>query len=95
MIVDGTANAELALAWEAVRDDRNVIVGNLNAATMAGRPASGAFRDLCFNLLLARGFSVLEDSLEELRSQGSFVSSSRQLGRHDGLTRLLPCTCNH
>jgi len=81
MIADAKTNADLALAWEAVRDDRNVIVGNLNVATMAGWPASGAFRDLCFNLLLARGFSVLEDSLEELRSQGAFVSSSRQLGK--------------
>lgn len=81
MIADPNEMTALASAWEAVRDDRHVIVGNLNVGTMAGRPATGTFRDLCFNLLLARAFSVLEDSLEELRLQGTFSSKSRQLGR--------------
>ena len=69
----------MRLAWESVRDDRNVIVGNLNAATMAGRPASSVFRDLCFNLLLARAMSVLEDCLEQLRAEKRFSSDSRRM----------------
>lgn len=81
MIADANARVELALAWDSVRDDRNVIVGNLNMSTMAGRPASRQFRDLCFNLLLARGFSVIEDALEVLRLQGLFGSNTRQLGK--------------
>lgn len=79
MIADPVTRTELALAWDGVRDDRNVIVGNLNGMTIAGRPASSVFRDLCFNLLLARGFSVIEDSLEALRLQGSFASKPRPL----------------
>ena len=95
MIADANAAKTLTLAWEAVRDDRNVIVGNLNMATMAGRPASGVFRDLCFNLLLARGFSVIEDSLEEFRSQGTFVSKSRQLGRMMEMSRTAVPWCDY
>ena len=79
MIVDQNVRAELALAWEMVRDDRDVLVGNMNVASMTGHPVSGVFRDLCFNLLLARGYSVIEDSLEELRSQGTFTSKTRRL----------------
>ena len=80
MVQDVRMTVELLLAWESVREDRNIVVGNLNAATMAGRPPSGEFHDLVFNLLLARGYSVLQDTLEELRLEGRFVSKSRRLG---------------
>src|SRR5262245_46887640 len=79
MVKDPIAAQELLLAWESVRDDRNVIVGNLNSATTAGRAPSPEFHDLIFNLLLARGMSVLEDTLKQLRSEGRFRASGWNL----------------
>jgi len=45
MIVDQNVRAELALAWEMVRDDRNVLVGNMNVASMTVHPVSRVFRE--------------------------------------------------
>jgi len=80
MIADDTVLHEIREAWEFVRRAQNIVVGNLNAATMAGRPQSAEFRSLCFNLLLASAFSVLEDTLKQFRSEGRISSKSTRLG---------------
>jgi hypothetical protein len=79
MLSDTLTGARLAGEWDAVRDERNFVVGNLSVSSMTARPATGPFRDVVFNMLLARGMSVLEDGLEELRAQGTFASSRRTL----------------
>jgi len=80
MIADHVVLHEIQEAWEFVRRARNIVVGNLNSATMAGRPQSAEFRSLCFNLLLASAFSVLEDTLKQFRGEGRISSKSTRLG---------------
>jgi hypothetical protein len=80
MISDPLALQAARDGWEFVRRSRNVTVGNCNAASWAIGFNQTGMRDLCFNLLLASAFSVLEDVLRELRDQGTFASKSNRLG---------------
>ena len=80
MISDVTAMQEVRAAWEFVRESRNAIVGNCNIATLVVGFNQSAIRDLCFNLLLASAFSVLEDVLRQLRDEGRFVGKDNRLG---------------
>jgi hypothetical protein len=66
--------------WEFIRGSRNIIVGNCNVATFAVGFNQSGIRDLCFNLLLASAFSVLEQVLRQLRDEGSFRCKPNQLG---------------
>jgi len=67
--------------WEFVRSSRDVIVGNCNVATMVVGFNQAGIRDLCFNLLLASAFSVLEQVLRQLRDEGKFAGKDNRLGR--------------
>jgi hypothetical protein len=80
MITDPTALQDARDAWEFVRSSRNVIVGNCNVATLAVGFNQVGIRDLCFNLLLASAFSVLEDVLRQLRDEGKFSGNDNRLG---------------
>jgi len=78
-IADAAAVQDLRLAWEEVRTYRNIVVGNLNAASATGWGQSQEFRSVCFSLLLALAFSVLEAALKQMRQEGKFRSGP-QLG---------------
>jgi hypothetical protein len=80
MIIDPTALQDVRDGWEFVRSSRNVIVGNCNVATMALGFNQAGIRDLCFNLLLASAFSVLEEVLRQLRDEGKFSGKDNRLG---------------
>ncbi len=80
MITDPTALQAARDGWEFVRHSRNVTVGNCNAATLIVGFNQAGIRDLCFNLLLASAFSVLEDVLRALRDQGAFATQDNRLG---------------
>ena len=80
MISDTEALRDARDAWEFVRKSRNVIVGNCNVATIASSFNQRGIRDMCFNLLLASAFSVLEHVLQELRDQGDFACKGNQHG---------------
>ena len=80
MITDPALLQETRDGWEFVRHSRNVAVGNCNAATLVLGFNQSGMRDLCFNLLLASAFSVLEQTLRALRDQGEFASRRDQLG---------------
>ena len=75
-IADSSAVLELRLAWEEVRTYRNIVVGNLNSASMTGWGQSPEFRSACFSLLLALAFSVLEAALQQMREECLFRSRS-------------------
>ena len=79
MITDPTALQSARDAWEFVRSSRNVIVGNCNVATMVVGFNQARIRDLCFNLLLASAFSVVEDVLRQLRDEGKFTGKDNRL----------------
>ena len=79
MINDPATLQDARDGWEFVRHSRNVAVGNCNAATFVIGFNQTGIRDLCFNLLLASAFSVLEQVLCALRDQGSFASTRNQL----------------
>lgn len=79
VISDPLSLREFREAWEAVRSARNVIVGNLNAASMVGRGGSPEFRNLCFALILIAAFSVLEQVLLQLRDEGHYKSKDSRL----------------
>ncbi len=79
MIADPIVLQEVRDSWETVRESRNVIVGNMNSASMVGRPPASEFRDLCFNLLLIVAFSVIEDVLRQLRDEGKFSCKDHRL----------------
>ena len=80
MINDPTALKDVRDGWEFVRESRNVIVGNCNVATFAVGFNQAGIRNFCFNLLLASAFSVLEEVLRQLRTEGKFASKKDQLG---------------
>jgi len=79
MIVDPITLQEVHDSWETVRDSRNILVGNLNVASIVGRPQSPQFRDLCFNLLMIVAFSVIEDVLRQLRDEGCFSCKDNRM----------------
>jgi hypothetical protein len=80
MIADLIVLQEVRDAWEFVRDSRNIVVGNCNrGAWVIGFNQKG-MRDICFNLLLASAYSVLEDTLRQLRDEGKFASKDSRLG---------------
>ena len=72
--------AAINSSWEFVRHSRNVTVGNCNAASWAIGFNQKGIRDLCFNLLLASAYSVLEEVLQAYRDQGTFACKSSKLG---------------
>lgn len=80
MINDPTALKDVRDGWEFVRESRNVIVGNCNVSTFAVGFNQAGIRNFCFNLLLASAFSVLEEVLRQLRTEGKFASKKDQLG---------------
>jgi hypothetical protein len=80
MITDATTLQSVRDGWDFVRHSRNVTVGNCNVATWAIGFNQSGIRDLCFNLLLASAFSVLEETLDALRGQGVFSSKTNSLG---------------
>ena len=80
MITDAMVLKEVRDGWEFVRESRNLIVGNCNVATFTVGFSQTGIRNLCFNLLLASAFSVLEEVLRQLRTEGKFVSKKEQLG---------------
>ena len=79
MIQDLRALRAVRDGWEFIRHSRNAIVGNCNLATWTVGFNQTGMRDLCFNLLLASAFSVLEDALKALRSEQVFVSKDDRL----------------
>jgi hypothetical protein len=80
MINDTQRLNEIRDAWEFVRSSRNVIVGNCNVATFAFGFNQAGIRNICFNLLLASAFSVLEETLQQLRDEGRFTGKNNRLG---------------
>jgi hypothetical protein len=81
MISDANALQDVRDGWEFIRESRNVIVGNCNVATFAVGFNQTGIRDLCFNLLLASAFSVLEEVLRQMRDEGKFVCKDNRLSR--------------
>lgn len=79
MISDSVALQDARDGWEFVRNSRNIIVGNCNVATFAVSFNQSGIRDLCFNLLLASAFSVLEDVLRQLRDEQTFSGADNRL----------------
>ena len=79
MITDAMVLNEVREGWEFVRESRNLIVGNCNVATFTVGFNQAGIRNLCFNLLLASAFSVLEEVLRQVRTEGKFVSKKDQL----------------
>ena len=80
MITDPIILQEVRDAWEFVRETRNVIVGNTNLASFVIGFNQRRMRDMCFNLLLASAFSVLETTLRQLRDEGKFAGKDNRLG---------------
>jgi hypothetical protein len=80
MISDRTELERSQDAWEFVRESRNLIVGNCNVATFVVGFNQAGVRDICFNLLLASAFSVLEQVLRQLRDEGQFACTRNELG---------------
>lgn len=81
MIADAAVLQEVQDGWEFVRNSRNIIVGNCNwAAFQAPGFNQSGMRDIGFNLLLASGFSVLEQALRQLRDEGQFSGKDNRLG---------------
>lgn len=80
MIIDPIAIQDARDGWEFVRSSRNVIVGNCNLSTMVVGFNQAGIRDLCFNLLLASAFSVIEEALRQLRDEGKFSGNVNRLG---------------
>ncbi len=80
MITDPTALNDARDGWEFVRNSRNIIVGNCNVATFVVGFNQAGIRDLCFNLLLASAFLVLEETLRQIRDEGKFSSKDNRLG---------------
>jgi hypothetical protein len=81
MIKDQTALQDARDGWDFIQVSRNVTVGNCNVATLLAIGFNQAgIRDLCFNLLLASAFSVLEQVLRQLRDEGIFHCKGNQLG---------------
>jgi len=74
MIADPVSLQDAQNGWEYVRATRNVIVGNCNAASFRWGFNQSGIRNICFNLLVASAFSVLEEVLGQLRSEGVFAS---------------------
>lgn len=74
MITEAMVLKEVRDGWEFVRESRNVIVGNCNVATFVIGFNQAGIRNLCFNLLLTSAFSVLEEVLRQLRTEGKFTS---------------------
>jgi hypothetical protein len=79
-ITDPATVADVRAAWEFCRHSRNIAVGNCNAAVIAIGFNQKGMRDLCFNLILASAYSVLEDVLRAYRDQGTFSSKDGRLG---------------
>ena len=81
MIRDPSVLASIRASWEFVRHSRNVAVGNCNAATWVVGFNQTGMRDLCFNLILASAYSVLEEVLQALRDESVFACKSSKLGQ--------------
>jgi hypothetical protein len=81
MIADAAMLQEVQDGWEFVRESRNIIVGNCNVAAIGALSFNqAAMRNIGFNLLIASGFSVLEQALRQLRDEGSFSGKDNRLG---------------
>lgn len=80
MIRDPSTLSSVRASWDFVRHSRNVTVGNCNAATSVLGFNQVGVRDLCFNLILASAYSVLEEVLQALRDESAFVCKSSKLG---------------
>jgi len=77
MIKDPTELKNIRTAWETVRIFEAMVKTNLNAAFALGGVQTNEFRDLCNNLVLIFAFSVLEDTLRQLRREGLFIPAQR------------------
>ena len=80
MVTDPVQLQDARDGCEFVCRSRNIAVGNCNAATSVLGFNQAGMRELCFNLLLASTFSVLEQVLRALRDQGAFARKRDQLG---------------
>ncbi len=68
-------------SWNSVRIYEAMIDTHMNAPPSSpfGFVRSSEFNNLCYSLIVLFAFSVLEDVLKELRSEGKFSSSSTNL----------------
>ena len=80
MIKDQDANQELRESWSTVISTKEMIRANIMWAFAGGGYTSKTFRDLSYNLTLLFAFSVVEDTLLQLRDEGMIKSKSSQLG---------------
>ena len=80
MIKDSEVLDSIRSSWETVRISQAMVQTNLNFAFAFGGFQSHDFRKLCYSLVLLFAYSVLEDSLRELKQQGVFQAENLKLG---------------
>ncbi len=80
MIKDKYVKQELRESWNTVLSTKEMVKTNIVWAFAGGGYTSKQFRDLSYNLTLLFAFSVIENTLSQLRDEGVFNSNSSQLG---------------
>ena len=80
MIQDQNALAHLQNSWTEVRNLQTRVRRLTLAAGPTGIAAMPHLADLCYNVVLVHGFSVLNEVLEQLTREGHFPCHSRFLG---------------
>ena len=80
MIKDKHIKQELRDSWSTVLSTKEMVRANIVWAFAGGGYTSKKFRDLSYNLTLLFAFTVVENTLSQLRDEGTFNSESSQLG---------------
>lgn len=82
MVKDQAKLGNIRASWETVRIVQEKVRANLNAAMVIPvLPQTDEFRNLVHSLVLIYAFSVLEDTLLQLRDEGLFACRGRELKR--------------
>jgi len=81
MVKDQAALQNIQASWKTVRTVQGSVGANLASAMGMFGGVSHNFRDLAHSLVLLFAFSVLEDTLKQLRDESAFTSDSSQLGK--------------
>jgi hypothetical protein len=79
MITDTDFLQQVRDSWETVRTSQAMVDTNLRIASGLGGPQTEDFKNFSHSLIILFAFSVLEDVLEQLRSEGVFMSGRRHL----------------
>ena len=80
VIKDKYAKRELRESWSTVLSTVQMVKANIVWAFAGGGYTSKSFRDLSYSLIFLFAFSVVEDTLLQLRDEGKFNSKSSRLG---------------